>query len=122
MSSLEHFLQMDDDQLAELEAVIKRIRQMSPEERQAYLDKVRQYQEMAPEQRQNLQMAWGRIDERVRRAWRDYMFSLDMDEREAVHQEMQEVPFEERNRWRVERLVKAGLIGVDEVGNILGKE
>jgi len=116
LSSLENILQMDDDQLAELEALVKRIRQMSTEERQAYLDKIRQYQEMAPEQRQNLQMAWGRIDERVRRAWRDYMLSLDMDQRQSIHQEMQEVPFEERNSWRINRLVEAGLITPEEAG------
>ena len=116
LSSLENILQMNDDQLAELEAVIKRIRQMSTEERQAYLEKIRQYQEMAPEQRQNLQMAWGRIDERLRQAWRDYMLSLDLDQRQAVHQEMQEVPFEERNRWRLEHLVEAGLITPKEAG------
>jgi len=115
ISSLEHFLSMDDDQLAQLEALIRRIRQMTPAEREAYLDKVRQYQKMPPEEQQNLQLTWGRMDQKVRQAWREYMLSLEEDKREAVRLRMQEIPFEERSRWRLEQLIEAGLITEDEV-------
>ena len=95
---------------------------MTPAEREAYSGKLKQYRDMAPEERQNLQMAWGRMSETVRGAWRNYMLSLDAGERDRLHREMQEVPYEERTRWRIELLVKAGLITDEAAGGLPAKD
>jgi hypothetical protein len=120
MSTLERFLQLNDEQLAQLEEVIQRIRKMTPEEREAYRQKIIEYSGMAPEQRANLQSAWGQMDERVKSAWRTYMQALDSAQHEAIRAQMLNIPFEERNRWRIEKLVEAGLLSPDEAKEVTG--
>jgi hypothetical protein len=110
MANLETFLSMSDEALEQLEATIHRIRQMTPEERQAYRDRIAEYRTMPAEKRQEIQQAWGQLDASLRSAWREYMLSLDPEAREQVREEMHRIPPESRTNWRLDVLRKAGLI------------
>jgi hypothetical protein len=110
LATLDQFLDMGDDELEQLEATIRRIRQMTPEERQAYREKISRYRKMDPQERQSIQQAWGQLDARVRTAWREFMLGLSPDEREAVRDEMQATPPEQRTQFRISLLEEKGLL------------
>lgn len=110
LATLDQFLSLDDESLEQLEATIRRIRQMTPEQRLSLREQIAEYRQLPEEEKRTLQTSWGRLDRNVRKAWRDYMLSLEDGERETVREEMQSVPVEERTRWRMNRLIEKGFL------------
>lgn len=107
VQALDQFLKMDDAALAEMEAVIRRIRQMSPAERDALQAKVSAYITKSAEERAEIGRAWGHLDNALRAEWRTYMLGLDEAQRQTVRRELQAVPVEKRAQWRIDRLKAA---------------
>ncbi len=116
MANLETFLSMSDEALEQLEATIHRIRQMTPEERKAYRDRIAAYRDLPDEERQQIQQAWGQLDASVRAAWREYMMGLDPDARARVRDAMHTIPPESRTNWRLQQLREHGLLPQDKPG------
>jgi hypothetical protein len=116
MANLETFLSMSDEALEQLEATIHRIRQMTPEERQASRERIAEYRTLPAEEREQIQQAWGQLDASMRAAWREYMISLDPEAREKVRKMMHEIPAESRTNWRLSVLREHGLLPQDPPG------
>ncbi|HKJ90027.1 MAG TPA: DUF3106 domain-containing protein [Oceanipulchritudo sp.] len=114
LSTLDQFLSLDDEALEQLEATVRRIRQMSPGERRSLREQIARYRQMPEAEKRTLQSSWGRLDRDVRGAWREYMLGLETDEREAVREEMRSVPAEKRTRWRIDRLAEKGFLDAEE--------
>lgn len=110
LATLDQFLSLDDAALEQLEATIRRIRQMTPEERRSLQDQIARFRQMPDTEKKSLQTSWGQLDREIRKAWRDYMFALEPSEREAVREEMQRIPAEERTNWRISRLTEEGFL------------
>ena len=105
---LEQFLSLSDDDLARIQALIQKIRDMSPEEKEAYKAKVREFHRMDPGKRSAIRKGWGRVSEEMRRGWMEMMHGLPDEERMRIHNQMLEMGPEERIAYR-EKLVKAYL-------------
>lgn len=116
MAALEQFLSMSDSELEQLEETIRRIRQMTPDEREQYRRKLATYQQLPDEQRQHIRNAWGKLDARIRAAWREYMMALEAGERQRVHERLRAAEPESRTRLRLELLREAGLLDDAETG------
>ena len=110
MANLETFLSMSDEALEQLEATIHRIRQMTPEERKEYRDRIVAYRDLPDEERQQIQQAWGQLDTSVRAAWRKYMTNLDQAARKKVRNAMHAIAPESRTNWRLQQLREHGLL------------
>lgn len=108
VETLDRFLSMSDEELEAIEATIRRIRSMTPEERVAYREKIRGFYELPDVERERLQIAWGQLDLRVREQWREYMQSLDIEERESVQAELRQTEPEKKVAWRLKKLREAG--------------
>ena len=105
---LERFLNLNDDDLAHIQALIQKIRDMSPEEKIAYKAKIREFHRMDPSKRSAIRKGWGRVPERLRRGWMEMMHSLPDEERMRIHNQMLEMDPVERTAYR-EKLVEAYL-------------
>lgn len=108
VETLDRFLSMSDEELEAIEATIRRIRSMTPEERVAYREKIRGFYKLSDVERERLQVAWGQLDLRVREQWREYMQSLDVEERESVQAELRQTAPEKKVAWRLKKLREAG--------------
>lgn len=108
VETLDRLLSMSDEELAAIEATIQRIRSMTPEERVAYRERIRDFYELPDVERERLQIAWGQLDRRVREQWREYMQSLDVEERESVQVELRQIASEKKVEWRLKKLREAG--------------
>jgi len=70
LSTLDQFLSLDDEALEQLEATVRRIRQMSPGERRSLREQIARYRQMPEAEKRTLQSSWGRLDRDVRGAWK----------------------------------------------------
>ena len=110
LSTLDQLLLLSDSELEELEATIRQIRRMSPQQRAAYRERIAQYQQLPAEKQQAIQSAWGHLSQDIKFAWRDYMVSLSDEERSAIRETMQALPPAERTQWRLDLLRSKGLL------------
>jgi hypothetical protein len=109
-ANLYAFLSLPDDKLLELEESIRRIRNMSPEERTALKKKIEEYHQLPQPKRQALYQAWGRLNPEIQKAWRGYMQTLDNEEKTALHAKLDSLPHDERIKTRVGILKEKGLL------------
>ncbi|MGE9294879.1 MAG: DUF3106 domain-containing protein [Puniceicoccales bacterium] len=96
LRSLESFLNMPPKQLAQVRAAIERIEAMSPEERDALRDKIREFREMREEKMHKLRKAY--------RAWKTF----DPEQRWLVHRYVVSLPPEQAKE------LKQIVIGLNE--------
>jgi hypothetical protein len=113
VEALDRFLAMSDDELAAIEQTIQRIRAMSPEERAAYRNKVREYYQLPETEQERIQVAWGQLDNRLREQWRTFMQSLGEKERLELQTQLRAIEPENKVAWRLKTLREAGYVVKD---------
>lgn len=82
---LQHLLQMDDAQLANIRQTVERIEKMPPEERTKMRERIGKMQNMPPEKVE---------------AMRAKFKAIPPEQRDAMRQRWMEMPHEERKEWR----------------------
>ncbi len=110
VSNLYAFLSLPEEKLLELEESIRRIREMSHEERMELKKKIEEYHQLPQPKRQALYQAWGRLNPEIQNAWRGYMQGLGPEEKDALHEKLDQLPHDERIQMRIGILKDKGLM------------
>lgn len=111
MAVLEHFLELTDADLDQMQQVITRIRAMTPAERAALRREIRNYRQLPPQERQLLRQGWGAMDRKIQDGWRRMMQTASPERRAEIQALMQAAAPEEKNALRrrlVEEYLAAG--------------
>ncbi len=108
---LQHLLEMDSQQLAQLRQTIERIEQMEPEEKERLRNKIGKMHDMPPERidamrkkyeaipeekRAEMRKRWSEMAPEERRALRDKFKAMSPEEREAALEENGFIPLPPR--------------------------
>jgi hypothetical protein len=102
MAALEHFLDLTDDDLDQMQRVIARIRAMSPAERAALRLEVEKFRSLPAPQRHQLRLGWGALDERLQDGWRRMMQAATPERRAEIQARLQALPPEKKAAYRQE--------------------
>jgi hypothetical protein len=104
---LQHLLQMDAQQLADLRQTIERIEKMSPEERAQLSERIGKIHDMPPgkidamrkkyeaipeEQREAMRKRWMEMNNTERSEWRKKLRKMTDEERQAIFEEQEFMP------------------------------
>jgi hypothetical protein len=108
LAALEQFLNRSDAELAQMEAVIARIRAMTPEQRVALRREIASYRQLPEPQRQELRLGWGGVSADLQAGWREMMQSSTPERRAEIQAMLQSLGPSEKTRYRQE-LVEAYL-------------
>ncbi|HRE08226.1 MAG TPA: DUF3106 domain-containing protein [Opitutaceae bacterium] len=108
LAALEQFLNRSDAELAQMEAVIARIRAMTPEQRSALRREIASYRQLPEPQRQELRLGWGGVSADLQTGWREMMQSSTPERRAEIQAMLQSLGPSEKTRYRQE-LVEAYL-------------
>lgn len=92
MAALEHFLDLTDADLDQMQQVIARIRAMSPAERAKLRKEIQEFRQLPETQRRKLQQGWGRMDSELQDGWRRMMHSATPERRAEIQAQMQAQP------------------------------
>jgi hypothetical protein len=105
MAVLEHFLELTDADLDQMQQVITRIRAMNPAERAALRREIAKYRQLPPQERQLLRQGWGAMDRQLQDGWRRMMQTASPARRAEIQALMQAAAPEEKAKLR-RRLVE----------------
>lgn len=116
LSAVEQFLDLSDAQLDQLQAVIARIRAMTPAQRAQLRQEVLQYRRLPDTQRERLRQGWeerhpgmgrgwGHMPAEIRDAWREMIQQATPEQHAAIQARLQTLSPEERSAYRL-RLVE----------------
>lgn len=108
LAALEQFLNLSDAELAKMEAVIGRLRAMTPAQRAALRAEMVAFRELPETQRQQIRQGWGGVSPEIQNGWREMMQGLDDERRAEIQQKLQSLAPDEKIRYRHE-LVEAYL-------------
>jgi len=108
LASLEQFLNLSDAELAKMEAVIGRLRAMTPEQRAALRSEMVAFRELPETQRQQIRQGWGGVSTEIQNGWREMMQGLNAERRAEIQDKLQSLAPGEKIRYRRE-LVEAYL-------------
>ena len=100
MAALEHFLDLSDEDLDQMQQVITRIRAMSPEEKTALRIEMERFRQLPPMERRQLRLGWGALEEKLQDAWRRMMQGATPELRAEIRTELQLLPPEEKGSYR----------------------
>jgi len=108
LASLEQFLNLSDEELARMEAVIARLRAMTPAQRAALRAEMVAFRELPETQRQQIRQGWGSVSTEIQNGWREMMQGLSAERRAEIQGRLQSLAPDEKIRYRRE-LVEAYL-------------
>jgi hypothetical protein len=100
MEVLEHFLDLTDEDLDQMQKVIVRIRMMGPAERAALREEIAKFRRLPESQRRQLRQGWGALDADFQEAWRRMMLAVSPERRAEIQQQMQALPPEKKGVYR----------------------
>ncbi|MEN8725485.1 MAG: DUF3106 domain-containing protein [Lentimonas sp.] len=93
---LQHFLEMDSKELANLRLTVERIEKMTPEEKQKLSSRIGKMQKMDPKRIEQMREKYQAIPEEARKNMRQRWLSMSPEEREAWRKKLTEMSHEER--------------------------
>jgi hypothetical protein len=100
MAALEHFLDLTDDDLDQMQRVIARIRAMGADERAALRREMEKYCSLPDGQRRQLRLGWGALEDGLQDAWQRMMQSATPARRAEIQTHMQALPPEKKAAYR----------------------
>lgn len=100
LAALEQFLNLSDDELAQMEKVIARLRSMTPAERAQLREKMVEFRRMPEPQRRHLRQGWGALPPDLQDAWRKMMLSATPERRAEIQTKLQSLRPEEKGAYR----------------------
>ncbi|MCF7688908.1 MAG: DUF3106 domain-containing protein [Cephaloticoccus sp.] len=92
MAALEHFLDLTNDDLDQMQRVITRIRSMGPEERAALRREIEKFRGLPEAQRRNLRQGWGAMNRDLQEGWRQMMQAATPEQRAEIQAKLQAEP------------------------------
>lgn len=110
LAALEQFLNLSDAELAQMEAVIARIRAMTPAQRTTLRTEIAAFRQLPEQQRQQLRQGWGGMPAEIQTGWREMMQSTTPERHAEIQAKLQTLTPDEKMRYRrdlVEAYLKA---------------
>lgn len=110
LAALEQFLNLSDAELAQMEAVIARIRAMTPAQRTTLRTEIAAFRKLPEQQRLQLRQGWGGMPAEIQTGWREMMQSTTPERHAEVQAKLQTLTPDEKMRYRrdlVEAYLKA---------------
>jgi hypothetical protein len=108
LAALEQFLNLSTAELAQMEAVLARLRAMTPDQRAALRAEIAAFRALPEPQRLQLRQGWGAMPDDIQAGWRDMMQSASPERRREIQARLQSLDPDEKMRYRRE-LVEAYL-------------
>lgn len=102
MAALEHFLDLTDADLDQMQRVIARIRAMNPAERATLRAEIEKYRRLPESQRHQLRLGWGALSPDLQEAWRRMMQAASPERRAEIQGRLQALPAEKKAALRRE--------------------
>jgi hypothetical protein len=106
LAAIEQFLNLSDDELAQMEQVIARLRAMTPAQRAALRAEIAAFRQLPEPQRQQIRQGWGRLPADLMDNWREMMQNATPERRAEISTRLQALAPEEKTNYRRE-LVEA---------------
>jgi hypothetical protein len=100
MAALEHFLDLSDADLDQMQRVITRIRAMKPDERAALRRELENYRNLPDGQRHQLRLGWGAMETETQDAWRRMMQAATPERRAEIQAHLQNLTPENKVAYR----------------------
>jgi hypothetical protein len=100
MAALEHFLDLTDQDLEQMQRVIARIRAMSPDERAVLRREIEKFRTLPGSQRHQMRLGWGALDADLQDAWRRMMQAATPERRAEIQARLQSLPPEKKGSFR----------------------
>lgn len=110
LAALEQFLNLSDTELAQMEAVIARLRTMTPAQRATLRTEIAAFRQLPEQQRQQLRQGWGSMPAEIQTGWREMMQSTTPERHAEIQAKLQTLSPDEKMRYRrdlVEAYLKA---------------
>jgi hypothetical protein len=110
LAALEQFLNLSDAELAQMEAVIARIRAMTPAQRTTLRTEIAAFRKLPEQQRLQLRQGWGGMPAEIQTGWREMMQSTTPERHAEIQAKLQTLTPDEKMRYRrdlVEAYLKA---------------
>lgn len=98
--ALERFLDLSDEELAQMADAIARLRAMTPAQRAALRGEIAAYRQLPEPERQQIRQGWGAMPAEIQDGWRDMMHNATPEERAAIQSKMHSLSADERNVYR----------------------
>jgi DNA-binding transcriptional MerR regulator len=100
LAALEQFLNLSDAELAQMEAVIARLRAMSPAQRAALRSEITAFRQLPEQQRLQLRQGWGGMPAEIQNGWREMMQNATPERRAEIQSRMQSLEPDAKMRYR----------------------
>lgn len=100
LAALEQFLNLSDAELAQMEAVIARIRAMTPAQRTTLRTEIAAFRKLPEQQRQQLRQGWGGMPAEIQTGWREMMQSTTPERHAEIQAKLQTLAPDEKMRYR----------------------
>ena len=110
LAALEQFLNLSDAELAQMEAVIARLRSMTPAQRTTLRTEIAAFRQLPEQQRLQLRQGWGGMPAEIQTGWREMMQSATPERHAEIQAKLQTLSPDEKMRYRrdlVEAYLKA---------------
>ena len=110
LAALEQFLNLSDAELAQMEAVIARLRAMTPAQRTTLRTEIAAFRKLPEQQRLQLRQGWGGMPAEIQSGWREMMQSATPERHAEIQAKLQTLTPDEKMRYRrdlVEAYLKA---------------
>jgi hypothetical protein len=110
LAALEQFLNLSDAELAQMEAVIARLRAMTPAQRTTLRTEIAAFRQLPEQQRLQLRQGWGGMPAEIQTGWREMMQSATPERHAEIQAKLQTLSPDEKMRYRrdlVEAYLKA---------------
>ncbi len=100
LAALEQFLNLSDAELAQMEAVIARLRAMTPAQRSTLRTEIAAFRQLPEQQRQQLRQGWGGMPAEIQTGWREMMQSTTPERHAEIQAKLQTLTPDEKMRYR----------------------
>jgi len=100
LAALERFLDLSDEDLAQMADAIARLRAMTPAQRATLRREIAAYRQLPEPERQQIRQGWGGMPPEIQDGWRDMMHTATPEERASIQSKMHSLSPEERNLYR----------------------
>jgi hypothetical protein len=100
LAALEQFLNLSDAELAQMEAVIARIRAMTPAQRATLRTEVAAFRRLPEQQRLQIRQGWGGMPADIQSGWREMMQRAKPERRAEIQTKLQGLTPDEKMRYR----------------------
>lgn len=100
LAALDQFLNLSDAELAQMEAVIARVRKMSPAQRAALRAEIAAFRRLPEQQRLQLRQGWGGMPAEIQTGWREMMQGATPERHAEIQAKLQTLGPDEKMRYR----------------------